>query len=216
MINLPNELYRNIHEYLKLPFSITITHKNLKDTFINNSNLKIIIYDKENHKFIDDYKNDVYKLYLLAKKYYYYEYWYERVEPLRWILIDLLCTECDLPFALSSHSVFTDITFNDLKEIIHIAPESLKTEYGQLRCRDKLSPLDMACHNIYIPLKVIEYLLDNGANMYHLYEVNGYKTHVLDDINPNEASEYMCNRYKRLKQLFINKGFNKEKIIKFL
>lgn len=212
-MNLPDEIHGIIHEYLKLPSSITITKQNIKDAFMDNYNLKKILCDTNKSCYIDDYKNDLYKLYLLVKKYHYYEYWYERREPIRSILIDLFCTECNLPFALSSHSVFTDITFNDLKEIIRIAPESLKTEYGQLRCRYKLSPLYTACHNIYVPLYVIEYILDKGADMYHVYEVNGYKIHVLDDINPGDiAPVFARKRYEKIKQLFLNRGFNEKNL----
>lgn len=210
-MNLPDEIYGIIHEYLKLPSSITVTKQNIKDAFMDNCNLEIILCDT--NKSLDNYKNDLHKLFLLVKKYYYYEHFYERKEPIRTILIDLLCTECTLPFALSSHSVFTDITFNDLKEIIRIAPESLKTEYGQLRCRYKLSPLDIACNNAHVPLHVIEYILDKGADMYHVYEVNGYKTHVLDDINPGDiAPVFARKRYEKIKQLFLNKGFDEKEL----
>ena len=214
-MKLPEEIHRIIHEYLKLPFSISITNNMIKNTFCDNNNLKIIFFNDE-HTFIDNYKNDLRKLYFLIKKYDYYEYWCKEREPIRTILIDMLCTECSLPFALSSHSIFTDDIFNDIKEIIRIVPQSLQSQYGQLRCRYKLSPLDIACHNVNIPLNVIEYILDKGANMYYLYEVNGYKTHILDDIDPGIASIFACERYEKIKQIFLEKGFDNEKLINIL
>ena len=193
MLEFPEVIHHIIHEFLNLPLSITITNKNIKDNFIDNRNLKIVLY----HKNVIN-------------------------EPINSILIDLLCTECSLPYALSTHYIFTNDTFNDLKEIIRIVPESLTTTYGQLRCRYNLSPLDMACQNLNIPLFVIEYILDKGADMYHLYQVNGCKTHILEDIKDMiddlslVSMKRWRERYDNLNNLFESKGFNKKKINKIL
>ena len=204
MLELPEVIHIIIHQFIKLPSSITITNKNIKNNFIDNGNLKMILYHKnEKNTFIDNYKNDLRKLYLLIEKYSYYEYKYKRNEPITSILIDLLCTGCDLPCALSSHYIFTDDTFNDLKEIIRIVPQSLMSNCGQLRCRYYLSPLDMACHNINIPMYVIKYILNQGADMYHLYQFNGCKIHVLDD-----SISYV----RDIKKIFETKGFDIKKI----
>ena len=208
MIELPDVIHAMIHGFLKLPSSITITNQNIKDNFIDNANLKIILYNKnQTNTFIDNYKNDLLKLYLLIQKYSYYENEYIRNEPISSILIDLLCTESRLPCAYSSHNVFTDNTFNDLKEIIRIAPQSLKSHYGQLRCRFYLSPLDIACHNVHIPLYVIKYIVEKNADMYHFFELNGYKIHILEDL-----SNSFIVRCENLKDLFNKKGFDIEKM----
>ena len=205
MLELPEEIHYIIHNFLKLPSSITITNQNIKDCFLDNRNYKIVLYTK-NHKdtFLDKYKKDLHKLYLLIQKYSYYENEYRRNEPISSILIDLLCTGSALPRAYSSHSVFTNDTFEDLKEIIRIAPHSLKSNYGQLRCRYYLSPLDMACHNINVPMYAIEYILSQCADMYHCYDFNGCKTHILED-------SIWEVRKTKLKQLFENKGFDNKK-----
>ena len=223
MLEFPEVIHHIIHEFLNLPLSITITNKNIKDNFIDNRNLKIVLYHKNvKNTFIDNYKKDLRKLYLLIQKYSYYENEYKINEPISSILIDLLCTECSLPYALSTHYIFTNDTFNDLKEIIRIVPESLTTTYGQLRCRYNLSPLDMACQNLNIPLFVIEYILDKGADMYHLYQVNGCKTHILEDIKDMIDDLSLLSmkrwreRYDNLNNLFESKGFNKKKINKIL
>ena len=117
------------------------------------------------------------------------------------------------PFTLNSHFIFTDDIFNDIKEIIRIVLQSLQSQYGKLRCRYKLSPLDIG-RNVNIPLNVIEYILDKGANMYYLYEVNGYKIHILDDLIII-ASIFACERYEKIKQ-FLEKGFDNEKLINIL
>ena len=49
--------------------------------------------------------------------------------------------------------------------------------------------------------------------MYHVYEVNGYKIHVLDDINPGDiAPVFARKRYEKIKQLFLNRGFNEKNL----
>ena len=206
MLELPEVIHGVIHDFLKLPASITITNKNIKDCFLDNRNLKMILYDKNNKdNVVDDYKNDLHTLYLLIQKYSYYENSFIRNEPISSILIDLLCSGSHLPCAYSSHSVFTNDTFEDLKEIIRIAPHSLKSNYGQLRCRYYLSPLDIACHNINIPMYVIEYILNQDVDIYHYYELNGCKTHIFEDC----IGEI---RENHIKQLFEKKGFNSEKM----
>ena len=57
--------------------------------------------------------------------------------------------------------------------------------------------LDIACHNRHIPLYVIKYMVENGADMYHFYEVNGYKTHVLQEMNRSET----------ITHIYISNGF---------
>ena len=83
MLELPEVIHIIIHQFIKLPSSITITNKNIKNNFIDNGNLKMILYHKnEKNTFIDNYKNDLRKLYLLIEKYSYYEYKYKRNEPI--------------------------------------------------------------------------------------------------------------------------------------
>ena len=206
MLELPEVIHSLIHDFLKLPSSITITNQNIKDCYLDNANVKMIFYNKnDKDTFLDNYKKDLHTLYLLIQKYSYYEHEYKNNEPISSILIDLLCTGSYLPYACSSHTVFTNDTFEDLKEIIRIAPQSLKSNYGQLRCRYYLSPLDIACHNINIPIYVIKYILDQCADMYHYYDLNGYKTHILEDCIENI-------RDTNIKQLFESRGFDTKKM----
>ena len=206
MIHLPKDIHIIIHDFLKLPSSITITNQDIKDCFLDINNLKMVLYTKKDKDaFLDKYKKDLHTLYLLIQKYSYYENVYKRNEPISSILIDLLCAGSALPSAYSSHSVFTNDTFEDLKEIIRIAPQSLTSNYGQLRCRYYLSPLDMACHNINVPMYVIKYMLSQGADMYHYYELNGSKTHIFEDC-------IWEVREKHITELFEKKGFDSEKM----
>lgn len=199
MIELPLDIHALIHDYLKIPKSHhSITTLKIKESYVNHINLKTILYHKtQNKTFIDEYTKDLHALFTLIKKYSYYETQYKMNEPISSILIDLLCTGCTLPYAESTYSVFTENTFDDLKEIIRIVPDSLHSQSGQLRCRHLLSPLDIACHNRNIPLYVIKYMVENGADMYHFYEVNEYKTHVLQEMNRSET----------ITHIYISNGF---------
>ena len=221
MILIPEDICLILHEYIKLPLSLKVTNKNIKDSFIASKNLKMILYSKINkNTFIDKYNLDLRKLYLLIKKYNIYQEKFKTNEPISSILIDLLSTESKLPCTYSSHSIFTNDIFDDLKEIIRIVPQSLKSETGVLRCRYYLSPLDMACNNLNIPLSVIEYMIDKQADMYHFYEFNGQKIHILDDIDSvvkaREDLEWSNSypwliRYIKLKNLFEKKNFDFKK-----
>ena len=78
----------------------------------------------------------------------------------------------------------------------------------------------MACNNLNIPLSVIEYMIDKQADMYHFYEFNGQKIHILDDIDSvvkaREDLEWSNSypwliRYIKLKNLFEKKNFDFKK-----
>ena len=198
MIELPFDTHALIHDYLKIPKSYhSITSLKIKESYVNHINLKTILYSKtQNETFIDEYTKDLHVLFTLIKKYSCYETKYKMNEPISSILIDLLCTGCTLPYAESTYSVFTENTFDDLKEIIRIVPDSLNSQFGHLRCRYLLSPLDIACYNHRnIPLYVIKYMVKNGADMYHFYEVNGYKTHILQEMNRCETINHIYIQY---------------------
>ena len=61
---------------------------------------------------------------------------------------------------------------NDIKEIVRLTPQSLKCNIGYLPDRyyyERLSPLAVACYNDKIPVHIIKYLLESGANPYQRY-----------------------------------------------
>ena len=111
------------------------------------------------------------------------------------ILLDILFTGCNLPYADHSLDYFTRDTFDDLKEIISIFPSCLESTYGRLRCRFNVMPLHAACINSNIPVYVIHYLLKKGANKNKKILVNGYGCHILEDMENS-------NRKKQIEHLF--------------
>tara|TARA_A100001388_G_C28719695_1_gene475734 strand:- start:557 stop:1231 length:675 start_codon:yes stop_codon:yes gene_type:complete len=218
MNNIPEELICKIHHYLKIPKNMTF--QQLLTCYTNNKRLLMVFYTKDTtNETIENYMKDLHVLYNLCLKYNNYlscgdsfgieKYHYNTSIPLDSAIIDLLCTGCYLPYAESTFTHFDDDMYNDLKSMIRIYPDILKSTYGQLRCRYKLSPLDIACNNEYMPVYVIKYLIENGADMNYQYEMNGFKIHVLHDIGDNNSMNY---RYKNIKKIFTDKGFNMDNI----
>lgn len=79
-------------------------------------------------------------------------------------LLDALFTGCNLPFAEHSQSKYTEEVENDIKEIVQLMPESLNYGFGCLRLRANVPPLGAAIVNNNIPISLIEWLFQNGAN----------------------------------------------------
>ena len=116
------------------------------------------------------------------------------------ILVDILFTGCTLPCCHSSHDFFNDSMEEDLKSCIDLFPGCLNSTFGSLRCRYNVSPLHAACSNDMIPLRVIEYLIKQGADMSHPISVNGEPIHILEDLEDNrnyrlESIRKIFNKY---------------------
>lgn len=210
MPTLPEDIIYIIHKYLKIDQNNINSNKMnaiFKWSFQDTVNLQLSFGIRNNKsEIIDKYKNDITKMYYLFNKYCFYQkaYYLGSIIPISSVLIDLVCTGCDLPFAYSTFTVFTDEIFQDLKDIINILPETLSSTYGCLRCRYYLSPLDMACNNRNIPLYVIKYMIEHGANIHYKYEYNGEKIHVLEDMQTITQSNF---RHDKLLTLFLKNGY---------
>lgn len=74
-------------------------------------------------------------------------------------LLDALFAGCRLPFAYSSVTAYTPEVEEDIKAILDLMPQSTTCIIGQLRCRNYVTPLVVACHNKKMPLHMIELLL---------------------------------------------------------
>lgn len=114
------------------------------------------------------------------------------------ILLDMLFSGCDLPFADRTFDYYHDSIFEDIKKVISIMPSSLKSDYGRLRCRYGVTPLHAACINIYVPLEVVKYLVEKGADTKKYINFNGYPISILDDLEGNVST---C-RINRIKKIF--------------
>lgn len=116
------------------------------------------------------------------------------------ILLDILFTGCPLPCCHSSHDFLNESMEEDLKSCIDLFPGCLNSTFGTLRCRYNVSPLHAACSNDMIPLRVIEYLIKQGADMSHPISVNGQPIHILEDLEDNrnyrlESIRKIFNKY---------------------
>lgn len=101
------------------------------------------------------------------------------------LLIDACLSGSGLPCAYTSVSKFDDSVFVDVREIISLVPNSLRSTYGQLRCRNRVTPLHSAIYNESVPIKVIAYLLENGANPVDKIFVDGVPHNIAEDIHGN-------------------------------
>ena len=135
---------------------------------------------------------------------WYYTYQYKKKEQTNLIghpiLLDILFTGCPLPCANTSHDFFNDSMEEDLKSCIDLFPGCLNSTFGSLRCRYNVSPLHAACSNDMIPLRVIDYLIKQGADMNHPISVNGEPIHILEDLEDNrnyrlESIRKIFNKY---------------------
>ena len=142
--------------------------------------------------------------YINKYNYYQEDYIYNRIDfcgnyienP---ILIDILFTGCQLPYAGSTYDIIKfKIIEQDIKELLKINPNLIHSIYGSLRCRNKITPLTAACFNCYITIDIIELLLKHNANPNYEHLLNGEKITILEDLKDNISS----NRYIEIKRLF--------------
>ena len=203
ILSLPDELFIKICKFI------------IDKNFYSKSNiklntrtyLKLYLINKKNNniKLILKNYNILYKLIL---KYHYYQNDYDynlnyllksnlkkcknkfNSNP---ILIDMLFTGCNLPRADSTFKNFNKEIFEDIKKIIKLFPSFINCNFGQLRCRTNITPLQAACYNVNIPIYVIEYLLDNGANKLDQINVNGQAVSLKNDLHYCDN-----NRFKEL------------------
>ena len=146
----------------------------------------------------------------LAKKYSAYLYVPEENDPSTENtldeysqLIDAFFTECNLPYARHSRPYYTQEIEDDIKEIIKQNPLTIHCNIGHLRCRDLVTPLGAACHNHNIPVHMIEFLLQNGADANLPVLVNGKEVKLIHDLKLNESN---VERYEQIKELFLQYG----------
>jgi hypothetical protein len=136
------------------------------------------------------------RIYALSQKYYWYQADYAWSIKYRTrkggvadehppLLIDACLSGCGLPCAYSSMRQFNGNVLDDIREIIELIPSALKSSYGQLRCRTHVTPLHAAIFNEAVPIEVIAYLLEKGANPADKIRINGDPCHVSEDLYGN-------------------------------
>uniref|UniRef100_A0AB39J8N8 Ankyrin repeat protein n=1 Tax=Florenciella sp. virus SA2 TaxID=3240092 RepID=A0AB39J8N8_9VIRU len=223
-INLPKDLIITIVEFLVFPNIYNTSTEIKKNSFDNMVMYLIFKYDKFKKVF---QKNVI--IHRLTKKYYIYHYDYniylDKYQPNMCnlfkkyyknqsspLLIDVLFTGCNLPFARHSanptEEYFETEMFQDIQSIIKHVPSSIDSTWGQLRCRTGVTPLYAAIINEKIPIYIIKYLLDNGAYKNTNIYVNNERCDVLSDYyfcnveqDDGNSKEFSKKRYLQIKQL---------------
>ena len=202
MSYLPDDVIKIVEDFLCKP--TFLSRKNIKTFCRDNCKLYLCFHTTNYNQ-----SKDLAILYKLIQKYDIYQDWWENaqfISPLP-ILIDILSSGCYLPCTKSTYNRFDSSMEKDILEIIRIHPESLNSKYGNMRCRYYISPLDMACVNTDIPLSIIELLIKNNANMYHMLKMNGYPLHILNDLD-------ISLRKNVIKKIFKKNGFDKSILTK--
>lgn len=118
-------------------------------------------------------------------------------------LLDALFTGCKLPFARGTFKIYTPEIERDIKEIVRLTPQSMNCILGELRCRKRVPPLAAACHNENIPLHMIEFLLQQGADANATLELCCKPTSILDELRESGLNP---ERITAIKELFKRYG----------
>lgn len=81
-------------------------------------------------------------------------------------LIDVLFTGWpEQVYGKHSLSTFTQETEKDIKELVRLTPQCLESHVGQVRLFGNITPLFVACLNVQIPVHIVKFLLESGANV---------------------------------------------------
>jgi hypothetical protein len=116
-------------------------------------------------------------------------------------LLDALFAGCRLYCAKSSVESYDETVEKDIYNIVNLIPSVINCNLGVLLCRDLITPLYAACLNENIPIHIIKFLHDNGADIKQKIRVNGHNVDILADLN-----DYIIpSRYIAIKKIFSEK-----------
>lgn len=129
------------------------------------------------------------------------------------ILLDILFSGCNLPYANSTNQNFNDNMKNDIFKIIELFPNCLYSHFGQLRCRTCVTPIAAACFNKKVPLNIIETLVKESIKSKNTLEhtkiyfdpvikMNGEDIDILKDLQYDEAAEGWSHNWEDINKIF--------------
>jgi ankyrin repeat protein len=127
-------------------------------------------------------------------------------------LLDALFTGCTLPYAVHSINAYTPEIEEDIKTIVKLTPQSIHCILGRLRCRNEVPPLGAACANPNIPIDIIKFLLEKGADPNATWKLNGERIRIIDDLytdfhgTKDEDYAESMQRVKQIEELFKKYG----------
>ena len=119
-------------------------------------------------------------------------------------LLDACSTSKNANLCYHSRIKYDQDVENDIKEIVRQCPKTIHCNIGTTKQKSGITPLAAACYNKNIPIHMLEFLLENGADSNVLIKVDGIDTPLIDDlaiylkINPK--------RYIQIEELFLLYG----------
>ena len=197
---IPLETTNNIINYISNNIKIFLKYNIIQQ--LKELHNIILINKYYNYYYLKIFK-DKKRILNLFNKYHYYRKEYQKYlfTPENYdrppILYDALLTGLNIPFSHSSINVYNEEIHQDIIDIIRLIPGTVTYSYGQLRCRSKVSSLQVACINPNIDIDIIKLLLKNGANPKQKLLVNGWERTILQDLKENISE----NRYIEISKL---------------
>ncbi len=207
--SLPTEIKKYVSDFI-IPPNLSI--KEVKSYGRHFLNLSLV--NKELKDICSEKLSTLKKIHGLLIKYHKYQDQYENPQKNYYTLIDpkgnpqlldALFTGCKLRLANSTFDTYNQEIEYDIKEIVKLTPQSVNCILGKLRCREMVTPLAAACFNTNIPVHIIEFLLENGANPNSTIEVEGRATRILDDMKTNKEAK-PTERLSKIEELFKKYG----------
>ena len=92
------------------------------------------------------------------------------------------------PFSRSTFSTYTEETERYIKSILKFIPDSAKFNQGELRCRDKVTPLYIAMSNNNISIDIVIEIAKRTPKCTIM--VNNRETKVMYDLKENNIERY--------------------------
>jgi hypothetical protein len=120
-------------------------------------------------------------------------------------LLDAVSTGSGKLLSLCTFNEYSSEIERDIFQIVRLMPQSLFCAFGQMRCRLKVTPLAMACVNNNIPLSIIEFFFQQGAdaNATLIWSISPIK--ILHDLKRNMS--LARGRMEAIEKLFYQYGF---------
>lgn len=128
-------------------------------------------------------------------------------------LYDALQSDSDFNPFRSTFRYYNQDIENDIKEIVKLMPQSVNciigqmgnSITGQIRYREKMTPLHAACFNSNVPISIIEFLLENKANPNDFITLSQRPITILQDLRRNKE-KLPGDRIPKIEELFRKYG----------
>lgn len=198
---IPKEMNSHIMDFIFIQPEI-ITSKEIKS--YARKILDISLSNKEFNQICSGKLATLKKITVLVDKYNNYNEDYEKLIDIEFDpkgnpqLIDALLTGFGSAFIRSSFGYYNSGIEKDIKEIVELTPQSMNCIIGSIRSVNELTPLAAACINVKIPLHIIEFLLQQGADSNATVQLDGYPIRIIGMLEGNLD----VKRFAAIKELF--------------